>query len=176
MAEVSVAKWGELQGISRQAAHKRVERGKVQLNANGKIDVDDADAQWEHNHDARQVLRGAGNKKKAQEPAQEPEKKPSDPRSLVEAQRAEAWLRVKRAKLQVDQVEGRLIDANEVRQANLERAIAEREALLNWPAHLAPNLAAAFGIDERLLQLALDREVRKFLAHRSSGAGNVSAA
>lgn len=101
---------------------------------------------------------------------------PKDGKSLANAQRARAWLAVKRDKLLLDEIEGRLVDATEVRQVIVARAQAEREALLNWPSRTSPTLAATLGVDERTLHLALDKEVRRFLSERSGPQGGANAA
>jgi hypothetical protein len=60
----------------------------------------------------------------------------------------------------------------------VERAAAEayvfgavrqvRDALLGWPARVAPELAASFGIDDGRLLRALDEHVAAFLADLAS--------
>jgi hypothetical protein len=87
--------------------------------------------------------------------------------SLAYAQLVYAEAKGKKATLEVQQLEGKLISADEVRASQTERATAEREALLNWPSRIAANLAVQFGLAERELFIALDGEVRLYLEGRS---------
>ena len=88
--------------------------------------------------------------------------------SLAAAQLIYAIAKGRRAELDVAVLEGKLISADEVRAAQTERAVSEREALLNWPSSgIAAQLAARFGANEREMFLALDREVRLYLEARS---------
>lgn len=63
---------------------------------------------------------------------------------------------------------GSLILASEVFAAQFQRASAEKEALLNWPAAISAGVAARLGCAERDVFLELDREVRLHLEQRSS--------
>ena len=88
--------------------------------------------------------------------------------SLAAAQLVYAVAKGRRAELDVAVLEGKLISADEVRAAQTERAVSEREALLNWPSSgIAAQLAAKFGANEREMFLALDAEVRLYLEARS---------
>lgn len=62
---------------------------------------------------------------------------------------------------------GELVNAAEVRAAQLARATAERDAWLNWPARFAAEMAAEFGIPEQRFRMALDGRVREHLEERS---------
>jgi hypothetical protein len=92
----------------------------------------------------------------------------SRPGSLAHAQLKIAEVKAKRAALELAALEGKLISADEVRAVEMERATAEREALLNWPSSgIAVELAAKFNVSERDMFLALDVEVRHYLEKRS---------
>jgi len=62
---------------------------------------------------------------------------------------------------------GELVEAVDVEHFQFQRASAERDALLNWPAQISAGLAAKLGLVDRELFIELDAEVRKFLEARS---------
>jgi len=170
--------------------NKAVKAGKISL-VSGRIDPAAADAAWNRNRDSRQPSKLAGGRPQAapapppptmptgsqDEPATEDlapgpelaEDYDGPPRgSLAHWQLVHAEAKGRRAILEVEQFEGKLIPADEVRAAQTERATAEREALLNWPSSgIAASLAAQFGVPERDMFLALDAEVRLYLEARS---------
>lgn len=76
--------------------------------------------------------------------------------------------RAEKMRLENEKIRGELVSAEDVRQAQTERAMAERESLLNWPARIAPEMAAKFGVPERDMFITLDVEVRKYLESRST--------
>jgi hypothetical protein len=98
-------------------------------------------------------------------PATRPRK--TDDGSIDEGQRLRVWLRAKRERIELERMEGKLVNRAEVEAAAFERARAERDALLNLPARIAPIFAADFGIDSRKLFLALEQHIRQFLEERS---------
>lgn len=76
---------------------------------------------------------------------------------------AEAGLK----QLALQERRGTLLDKSEVEAAAFNRAREERDALLNWPARVAPLVAAEFSIDPRQLFASLEKHVRQFLDERS---------
>jgi hypothetical protein len=62
---------------------------------------------------------------------------------------------------------GRLVDAEIVRRRVFELARSDRDALLNWPAQVAPLIAAEFGIDQVRLAVCLEAHVRRYLSERA---------
>jgi hypothetical protein len=157
--ELTITEWAAKQGITRQGAWKRIKSGKVSLNQNGKIDVDEAQKQWESNKDAYQQQRGA-------KPVKGTVKKPTadevDPHSLAAAQRAEAWLKVKEKKLRLDRAEGGLLPKDEVEQAWSTMISAARSRLLLLADKIAHRLAASSDIIE--CKTIVDRAIRDALS------------
>jgi hypothetical protein len=49
----------------------------------------------------------------------------------------------------------------------MELARHERDALLNWPARIAPILAGAVGCDQIELAVCLEKHVRQYLSERA---------
>ena len=88
-------------------------------------------------------------------------------KSKADAERIRAWIKAERDRLDLEERKGTLVNASEVQHATFERARMERDALLNWPAQIVPDLAAKLGVAERTLHSELDDLVRKFLEQRS---------
>ena len=197
--ELTVAAWAKREGISRQAAHKRVRSGKVRLNESGLIDAEQASEHWRANRDCLQQQRGAAAVAErdeinrpiaapvaalaprpvrlpdpvAPEPIAAPELELdsrsielADNTTLAESQRIQALLKARRQKLEQELAEGKLVEASTIAIQIETRARSERDALLNWPAQVAAELAAEFGMDERILHSRIDALIRKFLAAR----------
>jgi hypothetical protein len=100
-------------------------------------------------------------------PAPSPEQPMAGGKTKADAERIRAWIKAERDRLDLEERKGTLVNAAEVRQATFERARMERDALLNWPAQIVPDLAARLGVAERTLHSELDDLVRKFLEQRS---------
>lgn len=100
-------------------------------------------------------------------PAPGAEQSAAGGKSKADAERIRAWIRTEKDRLDLEERKGTLINAAEVEQATFERARMERDALLNWPAQIVPDLAAKLGVEERALHSELDDLVRKFLEKRS---------
>jgi hypothetical protein len=99
--------------------------------------------------------------------APEAEQSAAGGKSKADAERIRAWIRAERDRLELEERKRTLINAAEVEQATFERGRMERDALLNWPAQIVPDLAAKLGVEERALHSELDDLVRKFLEQRS---------
>ena len=183
---VTIAEGGRREGISKQRAYMRAKTGKVTVGKDGLVDPVQATKEWNEKRDLKQSMRGAYSGKKRPDVPSAAEVLPTagaDPetdallkgplqskhgRSLADAQLAREFLRLKKEKLHLDLMEGKLIDANDVRKAINERVTVEREWLLNLPARIASNMAAALGVEERPVQYMLDKEIRTFLAERAT--------
>lgn len=75
------------------------------------------------------------------------------------------------AELDLQRKRGELVEANAVRSAAMENARIEREALLSWPARVAPVLTAEFGTDQVAFTAALERELRRYMEERADDPG-----
>jgi hypothetical protein len=70
--------------------------------------------------------------------------------------------------LDLQEREGKLVDAATVYDAVFRRFREERDALLNWPARVSALIAAEVGVEAGVLLVALEKHVREFLAGRST--------
>jgi len=159
-------------GISHRAANIFVARVGLKRDQDGKIDRKAFLAARAQYVNPAQQQRGVKGGRPMKAPARKagrasPQRGESHSDSLGEAQRQREWLKAKREGLQLEKLEAKLIDVAEVEAAAFERARAERDALLNLPARVAPILAAEFEIDNRKLFLALEKQIRLFLSERA---------
>ena len=87
--------------------------------------------------------------------------------SFAEAQRLKENYLGRLRQLEFETKSGRLIDADVAKARVFELARQERDALVNWPARVAPLIAAELATDQVALAVALEKHVRQFLAERS---------
>lgn len=137
MAKVSVPQYARAVGISKVAAYKRVKAGKVKVDENGMVDLEEAAAQWENTRDAVSGAKNPSGVAKTKVVSQGDEKS-----SLAEAQRARAWIRVKREKLAIEKEERQLVRKDEVRSAVSGMIVAARSRLSTIADELCDRLAA----------------------------------
>ena len=78
-------------------------------------------------------------------------------------------LKNKKRALELDEARGKLVDREKTKRAVFALARQEREHWQNWPARIAPVMAAELGIDTKRLQGVLDRRVREHLAEIADG-------
>lgn len=183
----SVAEWAKRHGISRQAAYKRIREHGIPQLSGGKIDFDAADARFAASVNPLQQQRGTKHrevvppKPPAVVPAADPSRLNRDELAaclaiskalgvsmLAAAQLRAQLVKIEDGNLDLAEKRGTLIDRESVERSAFDRARAERDAWLNWPARIAPMLAAELGINERTLYAALQRELRSELDSRSS--------
>lgn len=168
MADVTVPQWAAQIGISKQAAYKRLKSGKVKLNSRGLIDTESAAAQWKANQDAWQRQRGAPKQSARASHEYAPSR---DRASLSEAQRAREWLRVKREKLMVELIEGKVVEIAEVEAEWSAIVSAARNRLLLLPDKVAPRVAAISDVLE--CRAIVEYEIREALTTLSEHQPNV---
>lgn len=135
--KVSVPQYAKAVGISKVAAYKRVKAGKVKVDENGMVELDEAAAQWEKTRDAVSGAKNPSGLGKARTVSQ-----PEEKSSLAEAQRARAWIRVKREKLAIEKEERQLVRKDEVRTAVSTMIVAARNRLSTIADELCDRLAA----------------------------------
>ena len=164
MSEVTVPQWAAQLGISKQAAYKRVKSGKVKLNHRGLIDTESAEALWAANKDTWQEQRGAPKRSTTASPQSGGSGRAftlEGRSSLSEAQRAREWLRVKKEKLTVELLEGRVVEITEVEAEWSALVSAARTRLLLLPDKVAPRLALVSDVLE--CRAIVEREIREAL-------------
>ena len=87
--------------------------------------------------------------------------------SFFDAQRRKEVALARLRELELAQKDGQLLNADDVRAEVGRIARQERDALSNWPARVAPLIAAELGVEQVRLTVILEKHVRDFLAERS---------
>jgi len=151
---LSVADWAANERITPQAANKRIREHGIPRRK-GKIDPDEASRIFEATKDARQQERSTNQGDGSRRPGR------------PEIQTALDAVKLKREQIRLRQLEGSLVDAEKIASEIEARFRSDAEALLNWPARVAAEMAAELGVDERLTHAALDKHVRQFMSERS---------
>ncbi len=139
-----------LSGKTRQAVENALADGRIHLEADGKIDPDRADREWTANTDP--ARRSDANTKMADARAD---------RAVVEA---------KRARLDLEEREGKLVNLAVADRRWFELTRRTRDRLLTVAARLAGELAAE--TDAREVEQRIDGEIREALAGLAQGEMN----
>jgi phage terminase Nu1 subunit (DNA packaging protein) len=152
--------------VSLQAVMKAIHEGRlvesVTRRESGRYDVDPvkADAEWSANTDSGQGAPAH----LANRPAAEPddiEAEDGQPITYAEARAQHERFKARLAQLELEQREGKLVEADAVRREAFRVARIVRDALLNLPDRVAGELAAEtnqFKVHQRLVQ-----EIRRAL-------------
>jgi hypothetical protein len=169
-------------GVSPPMIVKYLKAGKITRGDGGLFDLDVVRQQLAHNNGSwsrGSMSRGLRHEKPAPAEGSITKHRPAATRatspspvdgadySKTEWEKFALAERVRQARLKNDQLEGSLVDKEEVAAATEARIRADAQALLGWPKQVAATLAAELGLTERQLFVVLDREVRKFMKQRS---------
>jgi hypothetical protein len=174
LVRLSLSAFAKLEGVTQQAVSKQVSRGQrlrlsVGRDERGRpfiADLELAKKEWAENSSrptkrARAVPAAAAAAAPAALVVAVESAEPSEPATLIEAQFAVAVQRARQLKMANDIRQGQLIDANQAAKDAFESARVLREAVLNLPSRLAPELAAE--TDANCIFTRLDAELRQAL-------------
>lgn len=161
---LSAKAYAKHRGVSLAAVLKAIseERLKASVRRKGpgyQIDVAQADAEWAANTDS-----GTGAPAHAKNRQAEPddiEAEDGQPITYAEARAQHERFKARLAQLELEQREGKLVEADAVRRESFRVARIVRDALLNLPDRVAGELAAEtnqFKVHQRLVQ-----EIRRAL-------------
>ena len=154
---MSQAEYARHRGCSKVAVGKAVKAGRISL-VNGKIDLAVADIQWERNSRARASAHTSAQLPLDAMPANvEPTKADDYMHNRNRREAAEA----ERAELSLAEDKGQLIRVDAVKAAVASVFSAARDALLQIPARLGPQLAAES--DASKAQTMLHSEIHQAL-------------
>jgi hypothetical protein len=105
--------------------------------------------------------------------AAKPRRGQEDNRSLSEAQRHREWIRAKKEQLQLDKLDGQLIDRDDVERNWADIAIRTKNAVMGIPAQIVNRLPAEWRRD---VLIAAEDETRKVLTALSDEVRSISQA
>jgi hypothetical protein len=134
-------------GVSHTAIQKAERVGRIVREPDGSWDVDRV------RHDMAESAR----------PGRSPLAPPMEATALGRLTLARLALRVEADRLAIDTRKGRLINVAAANARIDEIAGAMRDALLNWPARIAGQIAAEIGVDPHLLQTILHEQITVLL-------------
>lgn len=169
MAELlSQRKGAAALGIRLSTLQHHIKRGTVTL-INGKVDVDVARFQLQRGVDPEQSIRGRANGGTDVPGAAGGREDPAGEKNggLWKAKEKTEELRAQLLALELAEKEGRLIDAEQVRRATMNKARIARDAMLSLPTRVAAELAAE--TDPAKVHDRLTAEIRKICAEIADG-------
>lgn len=134
-------------GLSHTAIQKAEQVGRIRREAGGSWDV-------ERVH--RDLTASAV-------PGRSPLATPGDATPLGRLTLARLALGVEAQRLAMDERKGRLMDITAANHRIDEAAAGMRDAVLNWPARVAGQIAAEIGRDPHLVQTILQEQMNKLL-------------
>jgi hypothetical protein len=169
MAKVTLmtqAEYAKHRGVSRVAVHKAIQGERIML-IDGKIDPKVADIQWAANTRARVRNAGSGPAPIAPQPVGMIVAGDADPQiSYEEARRRRELAEASIAEMKQAELAGELIRTHAVRAAWAGKITSTRDALLQIPARLSPQLAAES--DLAAVTALLEGEIRQVLSDLST--------
>lgn len=167
---ITMAAYARHRGVSKVAVGKAVKAGRISL-VNGLIDPVVADMQWKANSRARASQSG-GDQLPLDAPAA-PEEPAKVDDYMYNRNRREA-AEAERAELSLAEDKGQLIRVDAVKAAVASVFSATRDALLQIPARLGPQLAAES--DPAAAQTMLHAEIHQALQQLAGAAARVGTA
>jgi hypothetical protein len=135
-------------GVSHTAVQKAERAGRITREADGGWDVDRV------RRDMAETAR----------PGRSPLASPMEETALGRLTIARLALRVEAQRLALDHSKGRLVDVAAANARIDDIAGAMRDALLNWPARVAGQIAAEVGAEPHLVQTVLQERINALLS------------
>ncbi|MFB3909970.1 MAG: hypothetical protein ACE15D_16380 [Candidatus Eisenbacteria bacterium] len=145
-----------LPGHTPWAVQKALKSGRIHKNAQGKIDAQEADAEWEkRTSPARRAAMAAGQK------AQTLPTELSGGPSYAQARAVRELYAARLARLEFEEKSASLVSADQVKVEIFRKARQVRDRMMAIPRRNAARLAAE--TDARVIERILSEEVRKAL-------------
>lgn len=178
---LSIRAYARHRGVSHVAVKKAIDTGRITPLPDGTIDPDTADSQWAQStvHPRRASMNENVRTTKAR-PSPVTATSESAPQrdvadtstapmaavgtTLVQARTINEVVKAQTNKVRLAKLKGELVDRAAAIAHVFKLARAERDAWINWPNRVVPQLAARLGVDEHTLHVVLDIAVREHLA------------
>lgn len=170
---LSIRAYARHRGVTDTAVHKAIRAGRIHALADGTIDPDQADAQWERNTSAPKtgtqrptvkvnVPQEDGQRNDASA-SSNPSSGGAGGTSLLQARTVNEVVKAQTNKVRLARLKGELVDRPQAIAHVFKLARAERDAWLNWPARVSAQLAAKLAVDPHVMHVALENMVREHL-------------
>jgi hypothetical protein len=168
MPKMTFQEYADHRGVTLQAVRKAAKQGRIDfltdmMTAQPFVYSEKADEQWEKNTSKQNELGGKERKKRHDTWAKTDSSSPS----YHEAQAHKEHFKAKLAELEYFQKAGKLVDADEVKEAFFDLARRTREALLTIPDRISPEIAAESDADK--IYDKLTKEIRDALESLNAG-------
>ena len=172
MPVVSLRAYAKHRGVTLKAVQKAIQSGRIRTTSDGKIDVDQADADWVRNTGPRQatIATSSPAPRRAQTQAETPLPEPAaaGPLDYARARAVRENYLARLAKIEFEERSGKLVSRDEVQVAAFNKFRTFRDGMLNIPDRVAAVLAAES--DPARVHEILATEIRKALLEFADGA------
>lgn len=167
---LSIRAYARHRGVSDTAVHKAIRAGRITPEADGTLDPDKVDREWNKNTEA--PVQGTQRRAETITVKESPTAtEPQSPglssgtggTSLLQARTVNEVVKAQTNKVRLARLKGDLIDRSQAIAHVFQLARNERDAWLNWPARVSAQMAATLGMDAHALHIALDEAVRTHL-------------
>jgi hypothetical protein len=176
---LSIRAYARHRGVTDTAVHKAIRSGRINALADGTIDLDQADAQWERNTSSpktgtqRPTVKvkvpevdgdgGGGGDRGGAGAATNTGSGGAGGTSLLQARTVNEVVKAQTNKVRLARLKGELIDRPQAIAHVFKLARSERDAWLNWPARVSAQMAAKLELDAHTMHVALENAVREHL-------------
>ena len=180
---LSIRAYARHRGVTDTAVHKAIRSGRINALADGTIDPDQADAQWERNTSSpktgtqRPTIKvkvpefdgDVGGERSGAGAANNTSSggggagSGTGGTSLLQARTVNEVVKAQTNKVRLARLKGELIDRPQAIAHVFKLARSERDAWLNWPARVSAQMAAKLEIDAHTMHVALENAVREHL-------------
>ena len=172
---LSIRAYARHRGVTDTAVHKAIRSGRINALADGTIDPDQADAQWERNTSAPKTgTQRTSVKVKVAEVDGDGERSGAGAAtnsgtgggggtSLLQARTVNEVVKAQTNKVRLARLKGELVDRPQAIAHVFKLARSERDAWLNWPARVSAQMAVKLGIEPHPMHVALENAVREHL-------------
>lgn len=181
---LSIRAYARHRGVTDTAVHKAIRSGRINALADGTIDPDQADAQWERNTSSpktgtqRPTVKvkvpevdgdgGGGGDRGGAGAASNAGTGgggagSAGGTSLLQARTVNEVVKAQTNKVRLARLKGELIDRPQAIAHVFKLARSERDAWLNWPARVSAQMAAKLELDAHTMHVALENAVREHL-------------
>jgi len=179
---LSIRAYARHRGVTDTAVHKAIRSGRINALADGTIDPDQADAQWERNTSLPKTgtqrptvkvkvpeLDGDGGGERNGAGAAINSSSGgggaggAGGTSLLQARTVNEVVKAQTNKVRLARLKGELIDRPQAIAHVFKLARSERDAWLNWPARVSAQMAAKLELDAHTMHVTLENAVREHL-------------
>lgn len=179
---ISIRAYARHRGVTDTAVHKAIRSGRVTPEADGTIDANQADAQWERNTSAPKTgtqrltvkvqvpeVDGAVSERNSagatggMGATGSANAGGASGTSLLQARTVNEVVKAQTNKVRLARLRGELVDRPQAIAHVFKLARSERDAWLNWPARVSAQMAARLEVDTHTMHVTLEAAVREHL-------------